>query len=105
MTSRSTAFVGVISIFLTACRVRDSNVGNSATGASASTSPARSSPKAAPDILLFNGSGTSPNDVAAFERILKEGRFRYETANSKQLNEMSESQLRAYRLLIVPGGN
>src|SRR5215510_9285203 len=55
-----------------------------------------------PDILLFNGGGTSPNDVAALERILDENHFNYATANSRQLNRMSESQLRAYRLLIVP---
>jgi glutamine amidotransferase-like uncharacterized protein len=58
-----------------------------------------------PAILLFNGSGTSPNDVAAIEKILNENDFSYTTANSRRLNEMSESQLRAYRLLIVPGGN
>jgi glutamine amidotransferase-like uncharacterized protein len=100
-----TALIGLISFSLTACRVRDSNVGNSATGASVSTSPVPSTSNAAPDILLFNGSGTSPNDVAAVESILKDSRFRYETANSKQLNDMSQSQLRAYRLLIIPGGN
>jgi glutamine amidotransferase-like uncharacterized protein len=54
---------------------------------------------------LFNGSGTSPNDVAAIERILNENDLRYTTANSRQLNKMSESQIKAYRLLIVPGGN
>ena len=62
-------------------------------------------PRSAPAILLFNGSGTSPNDVAAIEKILKENDFSYSTANSQELNAMSESQLRAYRLLIVPGGN
>jgi len=56
-------------------------------------------------ILLFNGTGTSPNDVAAIAKILKERGFDYATANSKQLNGMSESQLMAYRLIIVPGGN
>jgi hypothetical protein len=58
-----------------------------------------------PSILLFNGTGTSPNDVVALERILDENHFSYATANSRQLDAMSESQLRAYRLLIVPGGN
>jgi hypothetical protein len=32
-------------------------------------------------ILLFNGSGTSPNDVAAIEKILNESDFSYTTAN------------------------
>src|SRR5215510_11859130 len=65
----------------------------------------RSTSSGSPTILLFNGSGTSPNDVAAIERILNENDLRYTTANSRQLNKMSESQIKAYRLLIVPGGN
>ena len=56
-------------------------------------------------ILLFNGAGTSPNDVAAVETILKGRQLGYATVNSRQLNGMGEAQLRAYRLLIVPGGN
>lgn len=56
-------------------------------------------------ILLFNGSGTSPNDVFAIESILSEGHLNYSRVNSLQLNEMSEAKLRLYRLLIVPGGN
>jgi len=56
-------------------------------------------------ILLFDGSGTSPNDVAAIETILKSNQLSYSTVNSSQLNRMSETELREYRLLIVPGGN
>ena len=37
--------------------------------------------------------------------ILNEHHLNYSTANSLQMNDMSESRLRAYRLLIVPGGN
>jgi glutamine amidotransferase-like uncharacterized protein len=55
--------------------------------------------------LLFNGTGTSPGDVAALERILSSEHLNYSTVNSPQLNGMSESQIREYRLLIVPGGN
>ena len=62
-------------------------------------------PNAAPSILLFNGRGTSPNDVAALDRILTDGRFSYSTASSQQLDDLNESELAAYRLLIVPGGN
>lgn len=58
-----------------------------------------------PEILLFAGTGTSPNDVAAIESILHGKDLRYATVNSQQLNEMGESQLMAYRLMIVPGGN
>jgi glutamine amidotransferase-like uncharacterized protein len=56
-------------------------------------------------ILLFNGGGTSPGDVAAVETILNDNHLNYSTANSSQLNELGEAQIRAYRLLIVPGGN
>jgi glutamine amidotransferase-like uncharacterized protein len=66
------------------------------------TSPASNT---VPTILLFDGTGTSRNDVAAVEAILKDGHFDYVTANSGQLNRMSESELASYRLLIVPGGN
>ena len=62
-------------------------------------------PNEAASILLFNGTGTSPNDVTAVAAILKDSQLDYATVNSPQLNGMSESQLRAYRLLIVPGGN
>jgi hypothetical protein len=58
-----------------------------------------------PEILLFNGTGTSPNDVKAFEAILKDQHANYSKVNSSQLNQMSEAQLREHRLLIVPGGN
>jgi len=56
-------------------------------------------------ILLFKGKGTSPNDVAAVETILNGNHLSYSTVNSSHLNAMGESQLRGYRLLIVPGGN
>jgi glutamine amidotransferase-like uncharacterized protein len=58
-----------------------------------------------PPILLFTGSGTSANDVAAVEKILNDRHLEYATANSRQLNRMTESQLMAYRLMVVPGGN
>jgi hypothetical protein len=38
--------------------------------------------------LLFNGMGTSPNDVAALEQILKHNRFEYATVDSRRLNAM-----------------
>jgi glutamine amidotransferase-like uncharacterized protein len=56
-------------------------------------------------VLLFNGTGTSPNDVVAIEEILRTNHLNYSTVNSSQLNEMGELQVRGYRLLIVPGGN
>ena len=65
---------------------------------------ARSEPTGS-DILLFNGRGTSSGDVAALEDILREHGWRYSTASSARLNAMSESELKAYRLLVIPGGN
>jgi glutamine amidotransferase-like uncharacterized protein len=62
-------------------------------------------PDHAAPILLFNGTGTSPNDVAAVEAILKDRHLAYSTVNSRQLNGMSQSQIATHRLLIVPGGN
>jgi glutamine amidotransferase-like uncharacterized protein len=56
-------------------------------------------------ILLFAGDGTSFGDVAAVEQILADNHLEYATATSQQLNAMSASQLMAYRLMIVPGGN
>lgn len=57
------------------------------------------------DILLFAGAGTSSGDVEAVEAILDGNRFDYTTVDSRRLNAMSDAQLRAYHLLIVPGGN
>ena len=60
--------------------------------------------EAAP-ILLFCGSGSSPNSVKALEVILKDRHLKYAKVDAKQLNGMSTSQLMGHRLLIVPGGN
>jgi len=56
-------------------------------------------------VLLFTGAGTSPNDVAAIETILRNSHLNYSTANSFQLNWMAQSQISQFRLLVVPGGN
>lgn len=56
-------------------------------------------------VLLFNGRGTSPNDVVAVERVLRDAHLTYATADSRQLGAMTVPRLRSYRLLIVPGGN
>jgi hypothetical protein len=59
----------------------------------------------APPILLFDGIGSSPNDVAAIESILNNNQLTYVRVSSEQLDAMDESQFQAHRLLIVPGGN
>ena len=71
----------------------------------ATTGCSQLEPQTGAPILLFNGTGTSQNDVAAIENILQGKGHLYVTANSKQLNRMSESQLMSHRLIIIPGGN
>lgn len=56
-------------------------------------------------VLLFNGTGTIASDVSAVETILSSKGLRYSTVNSAQLNSMSETTLRSFKLFIVPGGN
>jgi hypothetical protein len=63
-----------------------------------------SSSKAAP-ILLFDGTGTSANDVAAIETIMNRNHLAYSTADTSQLNDVSGSRLGEHRLLIISGGN
>ncbi len=58
-----------------------------------------------PAVLLFTGTGTSPNDVAAVEGVLIERGFKYATVNSAQLAKLDSAQLHQYRLLIMPGGD
>lgn len=58
-----------------------------------------------PAILLFNGTGTSKGDVKRMEAILDERHLDFATADSPELDGMSETRLKGYRLLIIPGGN
>ena len=101
------ASVVLISWSFTACGVRDDRSGSPALGTNASTAAASMPLKSGgtAQILLFNGTGTSPNDVTALETILKGKNVNYSKVNSSQLNAMSESRMREYGLLIVPGGN
>ena len=62
-------------------------------------------PGAFAPVLLFEGKGTSPRDVAAVEAVLDRRGLAYAIADSDQLNRLDVAQLRSYRLLIVPGGN
>jgi|SRR5215471_7951098 len=57
------------------------------------------------DILLYGGRGTSPGDVAAFEDILRERGLRYSTVNAAGLDTLGDAELKAYRLILIPGGN
>ena len=68
-------------------------------------STATLAPSGAAIVLIYNGSGTVSSDVTALESIVTSLGLSYRTANSSQLNSMSESQLLAYKLFIMPGGN
>ncbi|MFM9841148.1 MAG: BPL-N domain-containing protein [Cyclobacteriaceae bacterium] len=56
-------------------------------------------------IILFNGTGTSLNDVEAIKNILSSNKMDFVLVNSNQLNELDTNQLRKYKLIIIPGGN
>jgi glutamine amidotransferase-like uncharacterized protein len=97
----------VISTAFTACGVQGEKGSMLAEGvnASAAATPTPLTSGGIAPILLFHGTGTSSGDVAAVETILNSNHLHYSRVNSSQLNEMAESQMRGYRLLIVPGGN
>ena len=103
---RMSRFLLVASLLLgswtfTGCGVRNEEGGTSATSTDASKETASTPPKSddTAEILLFGGTGSSPNDAKAFEAILKDQHVNYTKANSSQLNGMSESRMRGYRLL------
>jgi hypothetical protein len=58
-----------------------------------------------PPVLLFVGTGTSAPDVSAVKTILNNAKLSYATATSSQLNAMSESTLKTYKLFLMPGGD
>jgi glutamine amidotransferase-like uncharacterized protein len=64
----------------------------------------KSAVKEAP-IILFNGIGTSPNDVEAVKNILSLSHLDFALVNSTQLNELETNQLGKYKLIIIPGGD
>ncbi|MEO5583418.1 MAG: hypothetical protein ABIR66_12055, partial [Saprospiraceae bacterium] len=45
-------------------------------------------------ILLFNGNGTSPNDVKANKNLLHSNHIAFALINSAQLNELETIRLR-----------
>jgi glutamine amidotransferase-like uncharacterized protein len=57
------------------------------------------------DILLYDGDGTSRNDVAAIEAILTKNKLSYSKIDFRQLSSLDETQLLRSKLLIVPGGD
>ena len=66
---------------------------------------ARHRPAAQAEILLYDGPGTSPGDVAAIEALLADNRLAFMRANSAELDAMPPMALTRFRLIIVPGGD
>jgi hypothetical protein len=75
------------------------------TGASTSAVSAPTTDSTSTPVLIFDGTGTSSTDVTAVESLVTSMGLAYHTANSSQLDAMSQSELMAYKLFIVPGGN
>lgn len=73
--------------------------------ASLSSQTTTSTWSSATPVLIFNGSGTGATAVAAIESVVHSMGLAYHTANSSQLDQMSQSKLASYKLFIVPGGN
>lgn len=73
--------------------------------ASASSNANLASASSTPSVLLFTGTGTSSGDVSAVEAILKTLSLSYATADSTKMDNLTEADLKVYKLLIVPGGN
>ena len=55
--------------------------------------------------LLFSGIGAAPKGVKALEDVLTSMGISYDTANSEQLNAMSQTTLESYKIIVWPGGN
>lgn len=56
-------------------------------------------------VLLFSGKGTSPADVEALARVLEASGVEFRRVDSSAIESLDAEQLRAWRLLVVPGGN
>lgn len=92
-------------IGLTACGTPGATLGSTTTPSASPSNSTTAFSTSTISIILFNGTGTSSTDVTAVETILAANGLGYVTKNSSQIEAMSESQLEAYKLLIVPGGN
>lgn len=72
---------------------------------SSSSIPETSGSSSTTSILLFIGTGTSSSDVSAVKAMLSSMKLGYATATTSQIEAMSQTQLEAYKLLVVPGGD
>jgi hypothetical protein len=91
----------------TAASATSSTAASTTASSTAQASPAFAAVASAsiPTVLLFVGTGTSSGDVAAVKTMLGNMKLTYATATSSQLNGMSESQIKAYKMFLMPGGD
>src|SRR6476469_5753828 len=59
----------------------------------------------AAQVLLFNGYGISYSDWKSTEQIVQSMGLTYRLINSSQLTSMTLTELKQFKLIIVPGGN
>lgn len=57
------------------------------------------------EILLFNGIGTSTSDWKSLEQILISMGRTYRLVNSATLNSLSLTGFKAFKMILIPGGN
>jgi hypothetical protein len=58
-----------------------------------------------PQILLFNGIGTSTSDWQSLEQIIKSMGVSYRLVNTAALTAMPLTDMLKYKLILIPGGN
>lgn len=58
-----------------------------------------------PQVLLYDGAGSTEGDVSALSSLLMSLGYSYTTANEIQINAMTRSQFDQYKLILWPGGN
>jgi len=88
-----------------AAKAQELTASTETSGASAPLSQTQTLAANSVPVLIFNGTGTSPNDVIAVKNVVSTIGLAYNMVNSTQLDGMSQAQLAAYKLFIVPGGN
>jgi hypothetical protein len=98
-------FIVVLSLSAALALTGCGSPSSSQQAAAATPAPLLPAIAAAEPVLLFNGTGTTDSDVGAVEVILGNLKLGYTTADSAQLDALSEQQLAGYKLIIVPGGN
>jgi hypothetical protein len=57
------------------------------------------------EVLLYNGTGSSPTDVVALEAILTGMHLTYDLLTSAQMNAIPKATMISYKMIVFPGGD